>query len=159
MSWTTPDLADENPNNIVAVHLLMQSYGLHKSFYGPIVTVKCFEDNSRVKELVNTAGNGKVLVVDGGGSIRNALLGDLLAEAAVKNGWSGLIINGVIRDAPIINTLEIGVKALGTVPVKSVRRDEGQKHIDIAFGNTCFTEQHYVYSDENGVLVSNKALL
>lgn len=158
LDWATPDLADDNPEHVVAVELQMQSYGKKARFWGPVTTVKCFEDNSRVKELVNTPGNGRVLVVDGGGSIRKALLGDLLAEAAVTNGWSGLIIHGVIRDVAVINSLDIGIKCLGSVPLKTQRNDEGQKHLPVEFGNVRFTEQHVVYADENGILVSDKVL-
>jgi regulator of ribonuclease activity A len=159
VAWTTPDLADAHPEQVVALELQMQSYGRRPQFYGPVVTVKCFEDNSRVKELVNTPGAGRVLVVDGGGSLRRALLGDLLAGAAVSNGWSGLIINGAIRDVSVINQLDIGVKALGVVPLKTNRNGEGQAHLPVAFGNVRFTGQHFIYADANGVLVSTQALL
>lgn len=159
MTWTSPDLADNFPGNVVALELQMQSYGLKTQFCGQIVTVKCFEDNSFVKELAATDGRGKVLVVDGGGSIRRALLGDMIAANFVKNGWEGIIINGVIRDVEIINTLAFGVKALGCVPLKTDKRGEGQKYIPVAFGNVNFTEAHYVYSDGSGILVSDKALL
>lgn len=159
MQWTTPDLADANPNNIIAVELQMHSYGKRPSFHGKVVTVKCFEDNSFVKELANTDGTGKVLVVDGGASNRRALLGDMIAANFVKNGWNGIIINGVIRDVEIINSLEFGVKALGSAPIKTDKRNEGQKHIPISFGNAQFTEAHYVYSDASGILVADKNLL
>lgn len=159
INLSTPDLADEYPNNVSAIELQFRSYGLHRCFYGQAVTVKCFEDNSRVKELVNSPGQGKVLVVDGGGSMRNALMGDLMAEAAIKNGWAGAVINGVVRDVEIINNMSIGIKALGSIPVKSTRRDEGQAHLAIHFGNVSITEGHYIYCDPNGVLVSDKPLI
>lgn len=159
MTWTSPDLADNNPNNVVALELQMQSYGLHAKFYGQVVTLKCFEDNSLVKELASTDGEGKVLVVDGAASIRKALLGDMIAANFVKNGWAGVIINGVIRDVEIINTLALGVKALGCVPLKTEKRGEGQKHIPIAFGGVTFTENDFIYSDANGILVSDSALI
>ena len=158
-SLSTPDLADENPENVNAVELQFRSFGGHTCFYGQAVTVKCFEDNSRVKELVNTPGEGKVLVVDGGGSMRKALLGDLMAEAAIKNGWAGAIINGLVRDVEILEKMPFGVKALGTIPVKSTRLGEGQAHIDIAFGNVSISENSYIYCDANGVLVADKPLI
>lgn len=159
MTWTCPDLADDNPNNVVAVELQMRSYGLHEKFYGQVVTLKCFEDNSFVKALGKADGTGKVLVVDGAASQRRALLGDMVAADFVKNGWAGLIINGVIRDVELIDRLELGVKSLGSVPLKTDKRDEGIKHEPISFGNVTFTEGHYVYSDRNGILVSDKPLV
>ena len=154
----TPDLCDENEGKVAAFELQFQHFGLHKHFSGEAVTVKCFEDNSLVKQLVNTPGKGRVIVVDGGGSLRRALLGDMLAEAAVNNGWSGLVINGCIRDVQVINTLSIGVKALGTHPMKTDKRGEGQQDIEIAFGGAKVRSGDYIYADENGVIVANEAL-
>lgn len=150
----TPDLCDENEGKVQAFELQFQHFGLHKDFSGEAVTVKCFEDNSLVKALVNTPGLDRVIVVDGGGSLRRALLGDMLAEAAVNNGWSGLVINGCIRDVQVINTLELGVKALGTHPMKTDKRGEGQQNIDIAFGGVNIKNGDYIYADENGVIVA-----
>lgn len=155
----TPDLCDDNEGKVDAFEMQFQHYGLHKCFSGQVLTVKCFEDNSIVKELVNTQGHGRVLIVDGGGSMRRALLGDMLAEAAVKNNWSGLVINGCIRDVQVINTLEIGVKALGTHPMKTDKRGEGQQGIDIAFGGVRVATGDHVYADENGVVVSHEPLV
>lgn len=154
----TPDLCDDNEGKVTALELQFQHYGSVAAFSGKAVTVKCFEDNSIVKELVNTPGAGRVIVVDGGGSLRRALLGDMLAEAAVKNGWAGLVINGCIRDVQVINTLAIGVKALGTHPMKTDKRGEGQQDIPVAFGGVTIEPSNYVYADENGVIVSSQAL-
>ncbi len=155
----TPDLCDDNEGSVAAFELQFQHFGLNKSFSGQAVTVKCFEDNSVVKELVNTPGDGKVIVVDGGGSMRRALLGDMLAEAAVNNGWSGLVIHGCIRDVQVINTLAIGVKALGTHPMKTDKRGEGQQQINIEFGGVTVANGDYIYADENGVIVAKEALI
>lgn len=154
----TPDLCDDHEGSVAAIELQFQHYGLHKYISGEAVTVKCFEDNSLVKQLVNTPGNGRVLVVDGGGSMRRALLGDMLAEAAVNNGWSGLVINGCIRDVQVINTLALGVKALGTHPMKTDKRGEGQQDISIAFGGVEINSGDYIYADENGVVVAKHKL-
>ena len=155
----TPDLCDDNEGRVAAFELQFQHFGLNKNFSGQAVTVKCFEDNSVVKELVNTPGDGKVIVVDGGGSMRRALLGDMLAEAAVNNGWSGLVIHGCIRDVQVINTLAIGVKALGTHPMKTDKRGEGQQQINIEFGGVSIANGDYIYADENGVIVAKEALI
>lgn len=159
MTWSTPDLADQHPKQVQALELQMQHYGLPEKFSGPIQTVKCFEDNSKVKELCQTPGEGRVLVVDGGGSLRRALMGDMIAESAMNNGWSGAVIFGVIRDVEIINGLEFGVKCLGSIPLKTDKLGQGQTGIEISFGNTAFAPGMFLYSDANGILVSQSKLL
>ncbi|WP_286263249.1 putative 4-hydroxy-4-methyl-2-oxoglutarate aldolase [Thalassotalea atypica] len=153
-----PDLCDKFPSKVNVLECQFSHYGKQPVFSGQVVTVKCFEDNSIVKNLVNTPGHGKVIVVDGGGSTRCALLGDMLAEAAVKNGWSGLIINGVIRDVATINTLSIGVKALGTTPIKTEKRGLGDLNIPVRFAGVTISENNWVYADLNGVLISEHEL-
>ena len=160
MSFVTCDLCDDNADIVsVVTGLNWFGYGGRSTFGGEIVTVKCFEDNSRVKEHLGTDGKGKVLVVDGGGSLRNALIGDMIAENAVKNGWEGVIIHGACRDVDELAKLDIGVMTLGCVPIKSVRRDEGQLNIDITFGGVTFRPGEYVYADNNGIIVSEKPLV
>ena len=160
MTFVTCDLCDENADSVSVVtgHNWF-SYGGRSAFGGEVVTVKCFEDNSRVKEHLATDGKGKVLVVDGGGSLRNALIGDMIAENAVKNGWEGVIIYGACRDVDELAKLDIGVVTLGCVPIKSVRRDEWQLNIDITFGGVTFHPGEYVYADNNGIITSRHALL
>ena len=111
----------------------MQSFGQKKRFSGPISTVRCFEDNSLVRAALEEPGNGRVLVVDGGASIRCALVGDKLAELGLKNGWEGLVINGCIRDSAVISTLDIGIKALGANPRRSVKKGEGERNVPPRF--------------------------
>jgi regulator of ribonuclease activity A len=154
---TTPDLADAAPH-AQALLLPWQDFGGVRSFAGPAVTVKCFEDNSLVKALVQTPGEGRVIVVDGGESRRRALLGDQLAAAAVDNGWSGLVIAGVVRDVEILETLQLGIKALGACPQKTDKRGEGQQDIAIEIGGVRVQSGDYVYADRNGVLVSSEPL-
>ena len=124
-----------------------------------MVTVKCFEDNSRVKELLATPGDGRVLVVDGGGSLRCALLGDMIAESAVNQGWAGVIVYGCIRDVDAIAELELGVQALASIPLKSVRKGVGEVDVPVTFGGITFRPGEYVYADNNGVITAPHALI
>lgn len=150
----TCDLYDDYLDEARVPAVSFQSLGGKKQFCGRAVTVKCFEDNSRIKELVsNTPGKGKVLVVDGGGSMRCALLGDMVAKMAVDNGWEGLILSANVRDAEELRKLDIGVMALGTTPRKSVRRGEGQIDLPVQIGNIWCRPGDKVYADENGVLI------
>jgi len=158
MNIITPDLCDEFPE-VEVLDLIFNNYGGKKAFGGKVVTVKCFEDNSVVKELVDTDGTGKVMVVDGGGSLRAALLGDMLAEKAVKNGWQGLIINGCIRDIDIIGTLNLGVQALNIHPRKTDKRGVGDLNIAITFAGVTIREGMFIYADNNGVILSKKCLI
>lgn len=160
MSFVTCDISDENADLVqVVTGLHWQSYGGRKAFSGEIVTVKCFEDNSRVKEQLATPGKGKVLVVDGGGSLRNALIGDMIAANAAENQWEGILIYGVCRDVDELAQIDFGVVTLGCVPIKSVRRGEGQLNIPVTFGGVTFEPGHHVYVDNNGVVVSQDNLL
>ena len=159
MHYITPDLCDAYPELVQVVEPMFSNFGGRDSFGGEIVTLKCFEDNSLVREQSEQNGKGKVLVVDGGGSLRNALIGDMIAENAVKNGWEGVIIYGACRDVDALAQLDIGVVTLGCVPIKSVRRDEGQLNIDIEFGGVIFRPGEYVYADNNGIISAPKALL
>ncbi len=158
MESLTPDLCDAHPDKVQVVEIDFNNYGQRQSFGGQIVTVKCFEDNSLVKDQATQPGKGKVLVVDGGASPRRSLLGDMNAEKFVANQWEGLIIYGRIRDVDIINTLNLGVQALGTVPVKTERRGLGDLNIPIHFGGVDFIPGQYVYADNNGIIVSKQAL-
>jgi regulator of ribonuclease activity A len=134
-----------------------QDFGGRASFSGRVVTIKCFEDNSRVKELAATPGGGKVMLVDGGGSMRCALLGDLIAADAVRNGWEGIVIHGCVRDRAALRELSIGIKALGTTPRKSVRRNEGQTGIEVNIGGVVCRDGDRLYADEDGVLLLDAA--
>ena len=159
MECTTPDLCDEFPEEVRVVEPMFNSFGGISTFSGEIVTVKCFEDNSLVKENASKDGYGKVMVVDGGGSLRRALLGDLIAKDAVKNGWEGFVIYGCIRDVDIITMLDLGVKALDTVPLKTEKKGVGELNIPVTFGGVTFRPGEYVYADNNGVIVSSEKLI
>lgn len=158
MKYVTPDLCDAYPDLVRVVEPMFQNLGGRDSFGGQIVTIKCFEDNSLVKEQVEQNGQGKVLVVDGGGSMRAALLGDMLAEKAAKNGWEGIIVYGCIRDVDVIAETDLGVQALGTHPMKTEKRGIGDLNVPVTFGGVTFNPGEYVYADNNGVIVSPKAL-
>lgn len=136
-----------------------KSYGGRPRFYGEVVTLKIFEDNQLVRDQVSSDGTGKVLVIDGGASMRRALLGDMLAAKAVKNGWNGVIINGCIRDSVDMATMNLGVFALGTVPIKTVKNGVGQTNVQINFENLTIHAGDYIYADEDGIIVSGEALI
>jgi regulator of ribonuclease activity A len=156
---STPDLCDQYPDLIQVVEPMFSNYGGRERFGGEIVTVKCFEDNSCVKRLVGTEGHGRVMVVDGGGSMRRACLGDMLAEKASVNGWSGLVIYGCIRDVDEIMATDIGVQALGTHPMKTDKKDIGETGISVRFGGVTFNPGDYLYADNNGIVVASQQLL
>ena len=123
------------------------------------MTVKCFEDNSRVKELLATDGTGKVLVVDGGASMRCALMGDMIAESAVKHHWNGVVIYGCVRDVDALVELDLGVHALASIPQKSNRKGIGEVDIPVYFGSVTFNSGEYIYADNNGIVVSKEKLV
>ena len=158
MSFSTPDLSDENPD-AQALAPILQNLGGKKVFWGKIETPKCPDDNSYVKELLNSEGDGKVLVVDADGISTVALLGDMIAEAGVRNNWSGIVINGYVRDIDILSKLDIGVQAIGTMPVRSEKKNQGQVGIDVSFGGLTFCSGDYVYADNNGLLLSRNELI
>ena len=155
---STPDLCDANEGAVRVLQPMLQNFGGISSFHGEVVTVKCFEDNSMVKEQAATPGKGRVMVVDGGGSRRHALLGDMIAANALENGWAGFVIYGSIRDVDVIAELELGVQALGAVPVKTEKRGIGDLNVPVRFGGVTFRPGDWVYADNNGVIVSDEAL-
>lgn len=157
MDIVTPDICDDHPE-VQVVEPGFRNFGGVDAFGGEVVTVKCFEDNSVVKEQVGKPGNGCVMVVDGGGSKRAALLGDMLAEKAAANGWAGLIIYGCIRDVDVIGRTELGVQALGTHPRKTEKKGIGDLNVPVTFGGVTFRPGQYVYADNNGIVVSETRL-
>ena len=159
MAIVLPDLCDDFPDLVRVVEPMFMNFGGLEAFGGEIVTIKCHEDNSLVAELVDEPGQGKVLVVDGGASMRCGLLGDNLAQKAVDNGWQGILVYGCIRDVDIIGELPLGVQAIATHPMKSVKRGSGLKGETLVFGGVSFVPGEFVYADNNGVLVSSKALV
>ncbi|MCX4529669.1 MULTISPECIES: ribonuclease E activity regulator RraA [unclassified Streptomyces] len=149
----TADLYDEHGESLAICATGFRGFGGRRLFAGPVRTLSCLEDNALLRELVNTPGEGAVLVVDGGGSLRTALIGDLIAGAAVRNGWAGLIINGAVRDSVALGGLDLGVKALGTTPRKSAKTGAGVADAPVTIGGTVFHPGDTVYADEDGVAV------
>ncbi|WP_026470276.1 ribonuclease E activity regulator RraA [Alkanindiges illinoisensis] len=160
--FVTCDLLDDHPQTQVMSPSIdgksFRNFGGRKAFGGEVVTVKCFEDNSRVKELLATEGAGKVLVVDGGASMRCALLGDLIGESAVKHNWAGVIVYGCVRDVDALVQLDLGVQALAAIPQKSNRKGAGETGLTLNFGGVSIEPGHYIYADNNGILVSAEKL-
>jgi regulator of ribonuclease activity A len=152
-SLATTDLSDAHPTLQVAEPVL-RHFGGSKRFSGRITTILCLEDNSRVREAVGEAGEGRVLVVDGGGSLQCALLGDLLGEKAVANGWSGVVINGCARDTFRLGQLDLGVLALAPHPRRSEKRGHGDRDVPVRFAGVTFRPGDYAYVDEDGLIVS-----
>lgn len=155
---STPDLCDAYEGKLRILEPLFNNYGGHDCFYGQVVTIKCFEDNSVLKQLLATPGAGRVIVMDGGGSLRKAILGDMLALKAADNGWAGLLINGCIRDCDEIAQINIGVKALNVHPQKTEKKGIGELDVPVTFAGQTFSSGDWVYSDNNGVVVSEQAL-
>ncbi len=156
--FKTADLCDDHSDSLSIAQPLFNDYGKNISFSGEISTVKCFEDNSLVRKQLEQAGNGRVLVVDGGGSTRCAMVGDILAQMGADNGWSGIIVYGLIRDSGVIATIDIGVKAMGTIPLKSVKKGEGDIDIAVHFADVDFIPGHFAYADEDGIILSAESL-
>lgn len=152
-SVTTADLVDQLGDDVRSCDLQLRSLGGVGRFAGPVRTVRCRNDNALVKQVLSTPGDGAVLVVDGGGSLASALVGDLIAGLAVDNGWSGLVLHGVVRDAVALASLPLGVKALGTNPRKSRKAAEGEVDVVVGFGGIVFAPGEWVFSDEDGILV------
>ena len=149
----TADLYDERGEDLDSVALQFQSLGGHTHFSGPVRTIRCFEDNALVKSTLATPGDGAVLVVDGGGSLRTALMGDLIAASAVANGWAGVVINGAIRDREAIAGLDLGVKALGSNPRKSAKAGAGEVDVDVVIDGVTIRTGATVWCDPDGILV------
>lgn len=158
MSFATADLYDKFEDQLQIATPMFNDYGGNIQFSGPVSTVKVFADNSLVRAAMEEQGKGKVLVVDGGGSLNCALLGDMLAELGVKNGWVGVIVYGCIRDSAVIAGMQIGVKALNTNPKKSVKRGEGQRDVPVSFADIIITPGDYIYADADGIVVSQNKL-
>ncbi|MFF3438167.1 ribonuclease E activity regulator RraA [Streptosporangium sp. NPDC002721] len=154
MRLSTADLVDAHGSAVASCLTQFRSYGPSPRFAGPIATVRCLEDNALVKRVLATPGEGHVLVVDGAGSLRTALMGDVIAASAVSHGWSGVVVNGAVRDTAALGGLDLGVKALGSNPAKSAKEGTGELDVPVTFGEVVFTPGAWLYSDEDGILVS-----
>ena len=159
MDFKTADLCDEFEKSVGVAEPQFHDYGGTTSFHGKMVTVKVFEDNVFVREALETNGQGRVLIVDGGGSTRCALVGDKLARIAQENGWTGIVINGCIRDSDEISGIPVGVRALHAVPRKSAKEGVGEREVSVRFSGITFTPGHYLYADQDGIIVADRDLL
>jgi regulator of ribonuclease activity A len=155
----TADLYDEYGDQLEVAAPMFRDFGGAPCFSGEIATVKVFEDNTLVRSQLETEGAGRVLVVDGGGSLRCALVGDQIGALAADNGWSGIVVNGCIRDSLQLAELPIGIKALAACPAKSVKRGEGQTQISVRFADISFVPGHYLWADHDGIAIAACALI
>ncbi|MCG6232761.1 putative 4-hydroxy-4-methyl-2-oxoglutarate aldolase [Vibrio furnissii] len=150
----TPDICDQYESQVTLLELPLQNFGMRSAFWGQIVTVRCYHDNSKVKELLSQNGKGKVLVVDGHGSCQKALMGDQIAISAIENEWEGVIINGAVRDVVAMSQMDLGIKALGACPFKTEKRGAGDVNVTLTIHNQMIQPGDYLYADWNGVLLS-----
>ena len=155
---STPDLCDLHADKVRVVEPIFKSFGGNTAFSGEIVTVKCFEDNSCVRKVLAETGDERVLVVDGGGSMRRACLGDMLCEMAVKNRWSGILVYGCVRDVDAIAQISLGVQAIGIHPMKTEKKGVGEIDVPVTFGGVTFFPGETLYADANGILVTSMPL-
>lgn len=153
----TADLQDAHPE-APSCALQLGSFGRRHAFHGRVRTVRCLEDNALVKRVLSEPGAGAVLVIDGGGSLRTALLGDVLAGLAARNGWAGVVVHGAVRDVVALAGVDLGVKALGSNPKKSAKTGCGEVDVAVTFGGVTFTPGHWLYADEDGIVVSGTPL-
>lgn len=152
-TFATADLVDQYGPQLRVCDTQFRQFGGRAAFSGPVRTISCYEDNALLRELLRTPGEGCVLVVDGGGSLHTALVGDLIAGAAQDNGWAGLVLHGAVRDSAALARLDIGIKALGTNPRKSSKDGVGAIDVPVGFGGVTFTPGDHLHADEDGVVL------
>jgi regulator of ribonuclease activity A len=156
--FTTADLCDAFGPAVQSAQPVFRDYGGTSRFAGPIETLRVFEDNALVREALGPPGQGRVLVVDGGGSLRTALVGSQLAELAQTNKWAGLIVNGCIRDSAETRRIPVGIKALSTSPRRSGKAGSGERGVPVTFAGLTFSPGQFVYADEDGVILAGQDL-
>jgi len=157
-SFATTDLSDAYADLVQHCEPLFKDFGKRTAFHGPILTLKTFEDNTKVRKALEGQGEGRVLVVDGGGSRRCALFGGNLGQLAEKNGWAGVVIHGCVRDTGELAACNVGIKALAAHPKKSNRNDAGQYDVPLSFAGAVFHPGHMLYADADGIIVAEKPL-
>ncbi len=164
MAFSTCDICDANESRLASGELsvippIFMRFGQSAQFSGPATTLKVFEDNGMVRSTLETAGNGHVLVIDGGGSFRCALVGGNLAKLAQTNGWAGIVVHGCIRDVEEINLCNIGVRALATMPLRSIKKGGGERDLQITIAGISIRPGDWIYADLDGVLVAKTPLV
>ena len=155
---STADLYDEHGESLRILPPHFRSFGQHQCFTGEVATVQALEDNTLVRRMLESPGNGRVLVVDGGGSLRCALVGDMIAQLAIDNAWAGIVVFGCIRDAQVIDGMPIGIKALATNPRKSVKREAGVTDVRVFIDGVPVNPGDYLYSDHDGIVIADHEL-
>ncbi|MGC9460699.1 putative 4-hydroxy-4-methyl-2-oxoglutarate aldolase [Vibrio genomosp. F10] len=159
MNDITPDICDQYEDKVTLIEQPLQNFGLRDAFFGQIETVRCYHDNSKVRDVLATNGKGKVLVVDGSHSCRKALMGDQVAILAIENGWEGVIIFGAVRDVAQLSQMDLGIKALGACPFKTEKRGAGDVNVTLSIQNQMIQPGDYIYADWNGVITSKEKLI
>jgi regulator of ribonuclease activity A len=154
MTIATADLYDEHGDRLDSCDLQLLQYGGRRAFAGTIVTVRCHEDNALLRSVLREPGDGRVLVVDGGGSLHTALMGDVIAGTAAANGWAGIVINGAVRDVTALRELGLGIKARGSNPRRSGKQGTGERDVPVTFGGVTFHPGAELFSDDDGILVT-----
>lgn len=149
-----PDISDAHGDAVHWIPVQWRDFGGRKVFSGRVETLRCFEDNSKVRDILGRPGAGRVLVVDGHASLNKALLGDILAARAVENGWEGVVVFGAIRDAGALSEMELGVKALGVCPIKTEKRGAGDEDVPLRIHDVPVSPGDYLFADLNGVMIS-----
>ena len=161
-SISTCDLCDAHKGDSSGAFRVLppvfQHFGARQAFYGAVVTIKCFEDNSLVKAALDEPGQARVLVVDGGASLRRALVGGNLAAAAARNGWAGIVVNGGVRDVAELNAEAVGIRALGLIPLPTEKRGEGQRGLPVQIQGLWLRPGDWLYADADGMVVADRAL-
>ena len=157
--FTTAELCDAHPDLVRVAGAVFHDYGGLNRFAGPIDTLQVFEDNALVAEMLGTQGHGRVLVIDGGGSLRTALVGGRLAALAHRNGWAGVLLNGCVRDSVEIRDIPIGVRALATSPMRGGKKGVGTRSSKVSFAGVTFAPGHYLYADEDGIVLADRSLI
>ncbi len=158
MTRSLPDLCDDHGDLVQVADPLFHDYGARRAFSGPITTIKCHEDNALVRATSETPGEGRVLVVDGGGSLRRALVGDKIGSLMIENGWAGVVVYGAVRDVEVLATLPVAVRGLGVCPLQPFKRGIGERDVPVKFAGITFRPGAWLYADENGLLVSAQPL-
>ncbi len=154
----TADLVDDFQDELQSCTIQFRNFGKKTRFYGPCRTVKCKHDNGLVKKMLSEKGKGHVLVIDGEGSLATALVGDIIAGMAFGNGWAGVVVYGAIRDTVAIGNIDLGVKAIGSNPMKSAKTGVGEVDIELSFGNASILPGYWLYSDEDGIVIAKREL-
>lgn len=152
------DLADDHATKIRLLQPIFRDFGSVRQFAGPVTTVRCREDNALLKSLLGSEGQGRVIVVDGDGSLDRALFGDNLGSMLLKNGWAGIVIHGAVRDVEHLKNMPIAVRAIGVCPIPPRKEGLGERDVVVTIAGTSISPGDWLYADENGAIISAEPL-